>query len=343
MTTTLVFEDLRGGARHVVDVGRLLVAGFTGRNADAVAEHIDELAAMGVPVPNTTPTLYPLDPSLVRQTEALVVGGTRTSGEVEPVVVVAGGEYLLTVGSDHTDRDLERHDIAASKAACTKVIGTTCIPVSDIAEWDDAEIASWIDGAVEYQRGELVSLRPLQEIVDHLETDHGVTLQDGDVLFLGTVPVQGEIRPASTFSASLRIPESSEQLRLSYRVVDVSATGQPPLHKPELEFSPVADVAWTEIEGGVDGQTERILSADPMSGIATRMLRFEPGTDTSTLGVLRHDFWEEVYIVLGDLHDLTLDTTFGPGDFACRPPGMPHGPWVSREGCVTFEVRYPAQ
>ena len=98
----------------------------------------------------------------MRQTEALVVGGAGTSGEVEPVVVVAGGEYFLTVGSDHTDRDLERHDIAASKAACTKVIGTTCIPVSGIAEWDDGSTLGLVPGE---DSREVVQSRPDGEAV----------------------------------------------------------------------------------------------------------------------------------------------------------------------------------
>lgn len=114
------------------------------------------------------------------------------------------------------------------------------------------------------------------------------------------------------------------------------------MNKPEREFFDVTEVPWTEIVGGVEGQTERILAPDPHTGIATRMLRFEPGTDTSELGVLRHDFWEEVYILDGDLHDLTLDEVFTAGMYASRPPGMPHGPWISRSGCTTFEVRYPA-
>jgi hypothetical protein len=34
--------------------------------------------------------------------------------------------------------------------------------------------------------------------------------------------------------------------------------------------------------------------------------RLEQGTDTSELGVVRHGFWEKVYILEGDLYDLTL-------------------------------------
>jgi hypothetical protein len=113
------------------------------------------------------------------------------------------------------------------------------------------------------------------------------------------------------------------------------------MRKPELEFFDVDTVPWTPTDPGVPGQSERILARDAEAGTATRMLRFEPGCDTSPLGVVTHDFWEEVYILSGDLHDLTLDQVFTAGMYACRPPGMPHGPWRSTEGCVTFEVRYP--
>lgn len=110
--------------------------------------------------------------------------------------------------------------------------------------------------------------------------------------------------------------------------------------KPEREFFPVTDVAWTPALGGVvPGLEERIL-AEQDPGIATRILRFDPGTDTSAAGVQVHDFWEEVYILEGSLHDLTLKQTFAMGTYACRPPGMPHGPWVAPQGCTTFEVRY---
>jgi hypothetical protein len=110
--------------------------------------------------------------------------------------------------------------------------------------------------------------------------------------------------------------------------------------KPEHEFFPVTNVGWTPVPGKAAGMTERILAADDASGVATRMLRFEPGADTSPNGVQVHDFWEEVYILEGSFHDLELNETFSAGQYACRPPGMRHGPWRSDAGCTTFEVRY---
>ncbi|WP_238420659.1 cupin domain-containing protein [Gordonia sp. 'Campus'] len=110
--------------------------------------------------------------------------------------------------------------------------------------------------------------------------------------------------------------------------------------KPEYEFFPVTDVQYTVCPGGDPKITERILSRDPDGNVATRILRYEAGADSSPMGVQKHDFWEEVYILEGSFVDLTLDQTFSAGEYACRPPGMPHGPWRTDEGVLTFEVRY---
>lgn len=110
--------------------------------------------------------------------------------------------------------------------------------------------------------------------------------------------------------------------------------------KPEHEFFPVERVAPTVCAGEVPALTERILAADPRSGVATRILQFAPGTDTTANGVQVHDFWEEVYIIDGSMTDLRLNEMFTAGMYACRPPGMAHGPWRSDDGCTTFEVRY---
>jgi ChrR-like protein with cupin domain len=112
------------------------------------------------------------------------------------------------------------------------------------------------------------------------------------------------------------------------------------MSKPELEFFMASNVEWTSVPGKVSGLYERVLAQDSETGGATRMLRFAPGTDTSANGILVHDFWEEVYILEGSLYDLTLGEAFSAGMYACRPPGMKHGPWISEQGCTTFEVRY---
>lgn len=109
--------------------------------------------------------------------------------------------------------------------------------------------------------------------------------------------------------------------------------------KPELEFhQPMA--AWQPAMPGIEGFWEQILSRNPESGDYTRLLRLEPGADGAAGGRLSHTFWEEIYIISGDLTDIHLEQTFTPGMYACRPPGMPHGPFRSKDGCLLLEIRY---
>jgi hypothetical protein len=112
--------------------------------------------------------------------------------------------------------------------------------------------------------------------------------------------------------------------------------------KPELEFfdpalAPRRDVA------GSDSLQEQVLAEDPETGDSTTILIMNPGTDTTPLGVQAHDTWEEVWILDGAIHDLTLDRTFRAGQYACRPPGMRHGPWQAPDGCRMLVIRYRAK
>ena len=61
-----------------------------------------------------------------------------------------------------------------------------------------------------------------------------------------------------------------------------------------------------------------------------------------------HDHWEEVYVVQGDL--VVGNDKQGKGGqqcfaptYACRPPGVHHGPFTSRGGCILHEIHYYAQ
>ncbi|MDQ3986669.1 MAG: cupin domain-containing protein [Actinomycetota bacterium] len=110
--------------------------------------------------------------------------------------------------------------------------------------------------------------------------------------------------------------------------------------KPEMEFfNPEDRFSWSPIEG-VEGLEEMILARDEKTDDYTRLLRFAPGTDTSRLGTQNHDFWEEAFMISGSLHDLGLNQTFYAGMYACRPPGLEHGPWRTDSGAVVFETRY---
>lgn len=110
--------------------------------------------------------------------------------------------------------------------------------------------------------------------------------------------------------------------------------------KKEFEFTPTSAVEFQPCDPPIDGLSEAILSRDSGSDAVTRILKFEPGTDTSPNGVLTHEFWEEVLILEGSFVDQRLGQTFSAGDWSTRPPGMEHGPWISHTGAKMFEVRY---
>jgi hypothetical protein len=107
--------------------------------------------------------------------------------------------------------------------------------------------------------------------------------------------------------------------------------------REQFEFFPVDEVAWRPAAPGVE---ERVLSRGE-GVVLTRITRWAAGLDTSAAGVITHDFHEEVYLLSGELTDLTLGRTFGPGEYASRRPGMPHGPYRTAGGCTMLEIRTP--
>jgi len=122
-----------------------------------------------------------------------------------------------------------------------------------------------------------------------------------------------------------------------------------PNQKEHSEFHAVAldGDGWHTPPGYPAGILQKILSGDldeiKKIGNRTRLLRFLPGAFTTSRFV--HDYWEEVYLVAGDL--IVGDNNgggqieiFGPNTYACRPPGIFHGPFSSKSGCLLLEFHY---
>jgi len=109
--------------------------------------------------------------------------------------------------------------------------------------------------------------------------------------------------------------------------------------KKEIEFTDSqTGFEWHALEGDPGGLIEKILSIDPQTGDITRLLRFPEGYEGRE--VLCHPFWEEIYILKGYLVDVKENQTYQQGCYACRPPGMIHGPFRAPKGCMTYEMRY---
>ena len=104
---------------------------------------------------------------------------------------------------------------------------------------------------------------------------------------------------------------------------------------------------WEVPHGYPSGIQQKILSGSldegRRSGSRTRLLRFDPGVFTTAPFV--HDYWEEVYLLSGDLtvgNDANGEggEAFARNTYACRPPGAFHGPFKSNAGCMLLEIHY---
>jgi hypothetical protein len=217
---TLRFQDSGTGSDINLGAPRLIIAGYTGRDAAAVAAHIDELAAIGIPPPASVPAFFELDPSLVTSDPVVTMSGSNTSGEVEPVLIRHKGRHYLGVGSDHTDRDVERTDIAASKAACPKPVSHQIIALPDdlaALNWDAIEVESDVDGEP-YQRGTLAVLRTPTDLLSRMTSTLG-DLGDDVVIFCGTVPLlTGAFRAGRRWRLQLQL-DSNTSLTHAYEVL----------------------------------------------------------------------------------------------------------------------------
>ena len=120
-------------------VDALIVAGWTGRDAAAVEHHIRELEAIGVAPPSAVPLFYRVSATLLGPHTAIEVVGEESSGEVEPMIVRAGGRLWLGLASDHTDRALEAHSVALSKQICAKPCASGLWPLDGLDDGPGGE------------------------------------------------------------------------------------------------------------------------------------------------------------------------------------------------------------
>lgn len=214
---------------HVIDakVGTLIVAGWTGRNRAAVEHHIEELKAIGVPPPSSTPLFYRVSPELAStDTEQYFLDDTA-SGEVEPVIIYDGEDLYLSTGSDHTDRAWERQSVAVSKQMCPKPMASIAWRFEEVKDHlDQLTIKSWVsdnDGEQGqlswrlYQDGTLAQILPLTDLLDLAQLQQNHRPGTLSVMLCGTVPTIGAIAPATHFKFELADPTTGKSIVHEYR------------------------------------------------------------------------------------------------------------------------------
>ncbi len=227
MDLTLTIETRDIAEARTVAVDRLVIAGWAARDKDAQEHHIRELEALGVSRPTTTPTFYRASASRLSQAPVMEAVGTASSGEVEPVLIATDGGLFISVGSDHTDREVEAYGITVSKQMCDKPVAGAAWPYDEVADhWDDLILRSYatIDGARGlYQEGAVAALLAPADLIRGFTSSD--TLTPGTVMFGGTMPAIGGVRPATRFEGELEDPVLGRTIRFSYDIETLPILG----------------------------------------------------------------------------------------------------------------------
>lgn len=204
------------GSVQELSISQIYVAGWTGRDKAAVDHHIKELAEIGIAPPSQVPLYYRVSYNQLTQSDYIEVLGGATSGEVEPLLIQADGKIWIGLASDHTDRDLEAHSVAASKQACAKPVA------NDL--WDFATVENHIDALelecaiqengewITYQKGTLESIRPLSELIS------ASGFSNSCAMLCGTLPAIGGVRAATEYRMRLTDPVLNKSIRMDYDV-----------------------------------------------------------------------------------------------------------------------------
>jgi hypothetical protein len=205
-----------------VAVHTLIIAGWTGRDRAAVEKHIVELEAVGVPRPASVPVYFRVSASRLTTAPAIQVAGDQSSGEAEFILVPTGGTLWVGVGSDHTDRKVETYNITVSKQMCDKPVSADLWPFEEVQDhWDRLILRSW---AVSRGRKELYQEGAVSALLPPLDLASG-RMNDGSVLFGGTLPAIGGIRPAERFEFELEDPVNRRSIRHGYNVQELPMAG----------------------------------------------------------------------------------------------------------------------
>lgn len=217
---------LDGNALQKVDfeVKRILNGGFAGRNQEQVKKHIEELAHLGVPAPKETPVFYPLLAENLSTDWEIEVVGSGNSGEVEFVILYSKQGLLVGVGSDHTDRDLEKASIIKSKQAYPNIISQDVWLYKDVIKyWDELEMRSWLGANKEilYQEGKLVDLMRPEDLMAQAEALIEGELT-GTVLYSGTLATLEQIKFNDYFHVELLDKVRGRKISCSYKIQPLS-------------------------------------------------------------------------------------------------------------------------
>ena len=220
LRTLVVVERDGSEVERPFAVNRMLNLGSATRDPQTAVGHQREVAEAGVRIAFEVPAprIYPIGTWALTTGDRVEVHGRRTSGEAE-IVLVVDDELYVGVGSDHTDRDVERFSILWSKQSCPNVLGRKLWRWRDVRDhWDECVLSSAVDGRP-YQETPVSAFLPPTEILD-LVAERADARGPGLVVFCGTiVSLSGHLEFGDHWECHLMDPVLGRRLSLGYRLV----------------------------------------------------------------------------------------------------------------------------
>ncbi len=214
--------NLRQGSQDLVfTADHLVCSGWVGRDPKALQAHIEELATLGIPGPERIPIYMNFSTYLLTTDDEISVVSSQSSGEVEYVLLGKGEQIWVTVGSDHTDRDVETKSIPGSKQMYAKWLAPECWPYPDIKDhWDKLILRCWVhkDGQRSlYQEASLASILGPEELLEKMP-DIGEIRGKGFVLFSGTIATTSGLVYGDSYEIEMEDPFLKRMIKSQYKV-----------------------------------------------------------------------------------------------------------------------------
>ena len=193
MNMDLQLQTKEGIVPLCIPVNEIYNVGYAGRDQEVVRKHVEELADMGVAVPNHVPTIYPVSSTNLTTATEVEIIHSKTSGEIEFVLFLTGDKTYLAVGSDHSDRDLETYNVPMAKQICPNLVTMTVWDMDEVADhFDKLVMRSYVtmDGVRSlYQEGLVSELLSPAELRAQVEAHLGRPCQNA-VIYSGTLPTK---------------------------------------------------------------------------------------------------------------------------------------------------------
>jgi 4-hydroxyphenylacetate 3-monooxygenase len=200
-------------------VERVFNIGSATRDPEAAKAHQQEVAEAGIRIAFDVPIprIYPLAPFQLVADDEVYALHDRTSGEAEIVLFVSDDLYV-GVGSDHTDRALERISIPWSKQVCPDVIASSVWRWSDLEDHWDACVLECDIGDSPYQRVGVDTFWTPPDVVTRI-SDRLDLPERGYVVFCGSyVSIDGKLRFGPEWTVRLLDPVLGRKIEHSYQI-----------------------------------------------------------------------------------------------------------------------------